>query len=69
MKTKIEEFREFISSKDVRKLLVKAGLKYSLVYSWGNTDRLPSELNAKKISSILGKPLSEIPYYRTEHVV
>ena len=69
MNEKIKGFREFISDKENRKVLVEAGFRYSVVYSWGKTDRLPSEDNAKRIASVFGLPLSEIPYYRTERVV
>lgn len=69
MKTKVQKFREWVNNKSVRKQLVESGIKYSVVYSWGKTDRLPTENNAKLISAIFGKPLSEIPYYRTERVI
>ncbi len=69
MENKLKGFREFISDTENRKILTAAGFKYSVVYSWGTTNRLPSERNAKKIAAVFGLPLSEIPYYRTERVV
>ena len=69
MEDKLKGFREFVSDKENRKILTEAGFKYSVVYSWGTTERLPSEKNAKKIAATFGLPLSEIPYYRTERVI
>lgn len=69
MEDKLKGFREFISDKKNRKIAVAAGFKYNVVYSWGKTDRLPSEANAKKLAAVFGLPLSEIPYYRTERVI
>lgn len=69
MDKKLKQFRQMISDRNTRKALVNAGIKYSVVYSWGKTTRIPSEQNAKLISNILGIPLHEIPYYRQERVI
>ena len=69
MEIKIKKFRNMVNVPATRKQLVNAGLNYHAVYSWGNSDRIPTEANAKKISGILGIPLSDIPYYRIERVV
>lgn len=67
MKPKIKKFKKI--AKENKPLLVKSGIKNSTVRSWIYTSRVPSEENAKKISMILGIPLSEIPFYRIERFV
>lgn len=64
---KINKFRQTV--KENRKLLLDAGINKYAIRSWRYTSRIPSEPNAKKIAAVLGVPLSEIPYYRTERVI
>ena len=64
---KINNFRRII--RHHKYALLAAQIPYSTVYSWEKTDRLPSERNAKKIAAILSLSLSDVPYYRTEHVI
>jgi len=67
MKVKQNKFKKIV--KENKGLLISSGFSMPAVRSWIYTNRIPTETNAKKISAILGVPLSEIPYYRTERVI
>ena len=60
-------FREII--KQNRKLLKDAGFNSHTVDSWAYSDRVPSYNAACKISALLGVVLTEIPYFKKEHVI
>ena len=66
MKSKHENFKEMV--KENKKTLIDGGIGKYAVRSYIYTNRVPKEDQAKKISAILGVPLSQIPYYRVEHV-
>ena len=67
MEEKIEIFKSIL--KENKKALLAEDIGRHAIESWLYTNRVPSEKNAKKISAILGIPLSKIPYYRTERVI
>ena len=64
MKIKQIKFKKIV--RENKKLLIKGGISKYAVRSYLYTERVPNEENAKKISAILGMPLAEIPYFRTE---
>jgi hypothetical protein len=68
METKVQKFRKNITEKPNRKIL-NNHFGRATVNGWIYTGRVPMERNAKIISALLGVPLSEVPYYRVEHVI
>ena len=66
MKVKQIKFKKIV--KENKKLLIDGGISKYAVRSYLYTERIPNEENAKKIAGILGKPLAEIPYFRTERI-
>jgi len=59
---KIKKFRKLVRENKV--VLVEKGFKLPTVRSYIYTDRLPSEMHAKKIARILNVPLESIPCTR-----
>ena len=64
---KITKFREII--KKNRGLLKNSGFNSHTVDSWAYSNRVPNYDTACKISAVLGIVLTDIPYFRKEHVV
>jgi len=64
---KIDNFRKLI--KKNRGLLKNSGFNPHTVDSWAYTDRVPTYDTACKISALLGVVLTDIPYYKKEHVI
>ena len=65
---KIKSFKKLVKAN--RKILYESKQFAKItVDSWIYTERLPCYENAKKIADITGISLSDIPYFRREHVI